>query len=399
MLGHSAVVSRRLPFLFLGIAQSAHSMHEPSAESHSAETAIPAVTKSSSTFPNGLEWDVGEYKLKLGGFVKVDLIHDFNQIGSEDSFDTLTIPAVNDPSIPDDRTRLHARATRLNLDLSGPLHVFVEGDFFSDENGFRLRHAYGELDVPVGRLLAGQTWTTFLDDQAMPETLDYESPLAFPQIRQAQVRYRRDINESCYFAVSLEDPDNDVVTPVGTAGSAEEPVPDVNARLFMKHERGHVQFSVFGSLVRFDSPTASEEQAGLWGMNLSTKLLTTGKDSLLAQVTVGDGVGRYRGGNVAAIDSSGDLDAIGVVALMAAYQHHWSDEFRSNVVFGWAAADPPSGVPATTADRTDYLALNLIWQFHQRAWTGIEYLHGSVDTTGHDHGGAHRVQMSIRFDI
>ena len=68
-------------------------------------------------------------------------------------------------------------------------------------------------------------------------------------------------------------------------------------------------------------------------------------------------------------------------------------------MYGWASADTPSNVPSTTAARTDYLAVNLIWQFHERAWTGVEYLHGSLDSVGHDHGGAHRVQFSIQFDI
>jgi hypothetical protein len=110
-------------------------------------------------------------------------------------------------------------------------------------------------------------------------------------------------------------------------------------------------------------------------------------------------VGRYRGGNVAAIDSSGDLEALSILAITGSYQHHWSDQLRSNVTYAWAGGDPPSTVPSGTAERVDYLAVNLIWQFHERAWTGVEYLHGTIDTVAHDHGADHRLQFAIRFDL
>src|SRR5262245_23722930 len=97
----------------------------------------------------GLQFQVGDYTVKLGGFVKVDLIHDFDEIGSTDSFDPRTIP-TNDESDPGTNTRVHARSSRINLDIRtptsiGPMRAFVEGDFFSDQNGFRLRHAYGTV--------------------------------------------------------------------------------------------------------------------------------------------------------------------------------------------------------------------------------------------------------------
>src|ERR1700741_1572171 len=83
-----------------------------------------------------------------------------------------------------------AGQTRFNVEVTGPttagpFKAFVEGDFFSDQNAFRLRHAYGT----VGEVLGGQTWTTFMDEDAMPETIDFESPIAFPIVRQAQIRW------------------------------------------------------------------------------------------------------------------------------------------------------------------------------------------------------------------
>lgn len=54
-----------------------------------------------------------------------------------------------------------------------------------------------------------------------------------------------------------------VVTPTGTAGESEEPLPDVNARLHWKNERGHVQLGLFGGMARFD-PDVGSPRAPRW---------------------------------------------------------------------------------------------------------------------------------------
>jgi hypothetical protein len=349
--------------------------------------------------PKGLQWEVGDYKVKLGGYVKVDLIHDFDEIGSRDSFDPRTIPTTGD-SEPGDATRIHARQTRLNLDVrgpssAGPFRVFVEGDFFGDGNAFRLRHAYGT----TGPVLGGQTWTTFMDEEALPETIDFETPIAHPLIRQGQIRFTHSCEGGSYAAIALEDPDSDVLPPTGVPGEVEEPLPDLNARLHWKNEIGHVQLGLFGGMARFDPDVGSPADALLWGVNLSTKIRTVGSDNAIVQISYGDGIGRYRGGTTAAFDANGHLDAVPLFAAMGSYQHHWSEEYRSTLVYSWGKGDLPAGAPATTTEEVSYLAANLIWQFSDRAWAGIEYLYGTRGTYDNADGDAHRVQLAVRFDL
>ena len=367
-----------------------------STEARAQEGALtPAVTPT----PKGIQFTNGDYTWKIGGYVKVDVIHDFDEIGSTDSFDPRTIP-TSDANDPGDSTRIHARQSRLNLDVSGPTTVgpfraFVEGDFFSDQNGFRMRHAYGT----VGPVLGGQTWSTFMDEDAMPETIDFESPIAFPLIRQAQVRWTHMCESGSYWAISLEDPDSDIIAPVGVTGESDEPLPDINGRLRWKNSRGHVQLGLFGGMARFDPDVGSADDVALWGLNLSTKVATVGEDSAIAQVTYGEGVGRYRGGTTAAPDADGDLEAIPTVGLLGSYEHHWSDEFRSTVMYSWGEGDLPDGAPASANEELTYGAVNLIWQFCNRAWAGIEYLYGTRDTFDDEEGSANRLQLALRFDI
>lgn len=347
----------------------------------------------------GLRWTTGDFTWKVGGYIKVDAIHDFDEIGSTDTFDPRTIP-TDDSGEPGDSTRIHARQTRFNLDVRGPtdageFRAFFEGDFFGDKNTFRVRHAYASVD----RLMGGQTWTTFMDEAAMPETLDFESPIAFPMIRQAMVRFTQPMDDGSYWAVAIEDPDSDVIPPSGVPGEADEPLPDLTGRVHWEHGSGHVQLGVFGGMARFDPDSGPTEDVGLWGLNLSTKLETWGRDNAIVQVTYGDGVGRYRGGTTAAFDAAGDLEAVPVLGLLGSYQHHWSDEYRSTLAYSWGEGDLPDGVAATTTEALEYLAANLIWQFSDRSWAGIEYLYGSRETFDGADGDAHRIQLSLRFDL
>jgi hypothetical protein len=355
----------------------------------------PAPPKAPPT--RGLTFQVGESTLKIGGYVKVDLIHDFDEIGSTDSFDPRTIDVSG---LDGENTRMQARETRLYLDLRTPtdigeLKTYVEGDFFGSGNSFRLRHAYGSVD----HVLAGQTWSTFMDEAAIPSTLDFESPIAFPIIRQAQIRYTENYDNGNYAAVALEDPNNDVVPPTGVPGETENPVPDLNARLHLKNDGGHVQFGLFGGMARFQPDGGSADDVYLWGLNASAKQTTWGTDFAIVQLTYGDGVGRYRGGATAAPDSSGELEAVRTAAWMASYQHNWSEKYRSTLAYSAVEGDLPSGAAPDTNEELTYLAANLIWQFCDRAWVGIEYLHGTRETFDGSDGDADRLQLSMRFDL
>jgi hypothetical protein len=346
---------------------------------------------------DGLKWDVGDWTVKFGGYIKVDLIHDFDAIGSTDSFDPRTIPTDGTDG---SNTRMHAKQTRLNLDLrgptsSGPLRVFVEGDFFSSGNGFRMRHAYGVMDD----FLVGQTWTNFMDED-MPETLDFESPIGFPQVRQAQVRYTNALADGNSFSVSIEDPASVIAVPTTTPGHQEEVLPDVTAKYYWKFDNGsHVQVSGFGGMSSFNPDSGSNDSVALWGFNLSTKLMTWAKDNAMVQLTYGDGVGRYRGGTTAAPDSDGNLEAIPTAGVLASYQHHWNEKYRSTVMYSWVEGDLPAGTPTTASERLSYFAANFIYQFSDHAWTGIEYLYGTNDTNDGNDGDASRIQMAVKFSF
>ena len=113
--------------------------------------------------------------MKIGGFVKMSVATTFDPLGSDDRFVVATIP-VDEGGLGDEaRTSFSAQQSRINIDLreassAGDLRAFVEFDFAGDSDGARLRHASGQYRS----LLAGQTWSTLVDRQALPEEIDFE---------------------------------------------------------------------------------------------------------------------------------------------------------------------------------------------------------------------------------
>ena len=71
-------------------------------------------------------------RITLGGYVKFDLIEDFNPINSPSFFDVSKIPTDGSKGT---NTHLQANETRLFLDFRTPmgktdLRTYVEGDFY-----------------------------------------------------------------------------------------------------------------------------------------------------------------------------------------------------------------------------------------------------------------------------
>jgi len=362
-----------------------------------AEPAEPAAqAPAPDARPDG--FTVGGFVFRPGGRIKLDIIRDFDPIGSEDSFDPRTIPVDGSEG---GNSNLHARETRLSLDVRGPvegreLRLYVETDFYGSGNVLRLRQAFGSW----GGLLAGQAWSTFVDDANFPNTIDFESPMAFPSIRQAQLRWTQRLTQKVSWSAAVEDNKSQIQPPAGVAGKAEYPMPDLVGRVKFEDTRGHAFVSAFLGKARFRPTGEDPDDETLWGMLLSGRVKTFGRDYAYGQLTLGEGVGRYRSALTAVPDASGNLHAPGLFAIMGGYEHFWSDRLTSNAVISQASADEEDFYAADANEELGYFAINLLyWFLPDRAWAGVEYLHGTREVFGGQDGEANRIQFAVRFNF
>jgi hypothetical protein len=343
---------------------------------------------------------MGSFTFKPGGRIKLDIIRDFQPIGSEDSFDTRTIPVDGSEGT---NSNVHAKETRLNLDIRGmanerELRMFIETDFYGSSSVLRLRHAYGSY----GGLLAGQTWTTFMDDDNLPRTIDFESPTAFAQIRQAQVRWTQPLGQIVTWSAAVEDNKSAIVIPSGIPGKAEYPMPDLVTRFRFDLGGGHVTTSAFVGAARFRPIEGDPDTVTLWGTMASAKFTTFGRDYVYGVFTIGDGIGRYRGGTTAVPDENGALHAVGGTAVMGGYEHFWGERWSTNAVYSHGDASEESFYTDDINRNLTYGAVNLLyWFLGDRGWTGVEYLYGHRKVFGDEDntGSAHRVQYAVRFNL
>lgn len=350
------------------------------------------------SFSDGLIIFGKEAAMKIGGFVKADFIYDFNPIDSTDSFVTTEIP-IGAP--PRTNARFHARQSRLSFDTrwltNGRLvRVYVEGDFFSDGDRFRLRHAFGQS----GSLLVGQTWTTFTDVAAAPATLDFEGSVSAVNRRQAQVRWTEHVfNDNTTFAVSVEDSNFIIEPPQGITGEPRSPSPDFVTRLRYENDCGQYQVAGLYRVVGFQ-PTGQDVVTNFaYGFNFTGVRLVTERTKVYSQIVFGEGIGSYRSLPDAAPTAVDKGDLLPMFGWMVGLTHDWNDELSSNFTYAENTLQTSTFQAATDVKQTTYLAANLIWNPIENVKIGVEYLYGTKEDVGGGTGDAHRLQTSFIFDL
>jgi hypothetical protein len=336
-------------------------------------------------------------RLKLGGYVKFDMIHDFKPIGSPDFFDVSKIPVDGSEG---QTTHFNAKEARINLDARttskvGELRMFVEGDFYGANGTFRLRHAYAEIG---DWFLAGQTWSNFMDENIIPATLDFEKPAAYAFARLPIVRLKKNLSDGAYVSVALEQPTTNAQAPA-QAGKFENPIPDLTLRYRLTKSWGHVQVSGFAAFVKYRFDAGGSDDVGAFGANLSGLFNVASKDKITYQVVYGPGIGRYRGLQTAALDENGELEAITEMGFTFSYQHQWNESFTSIVVLNRGMADNTEGQAPTAIHAENYGAANLLWHFAPNAFVGGEFLTGLREDEDGTKGTAHRLQFSVKYGL
>jgi hypothetical protein len=342
--------------------------------------------------------------MRIGGYVKVDAIFDKDPTGDPDQFLVSELPTTG----ADNQFHLHARQTRINFEVRrptdnlGPLRILIENDFFGSggSTNFRLRHAYAQ----VSNVLGGYTYSTFMDADALPNTLDFAGPGGAVFLFTPQLRYSAKLGGDTNLAVAIERPASEIDYNGGPVTAAEStPMPDIVSRVRWESTGGHLQIGAVLREVGYDNGTLDDTVTAA-GASISGVVKTVGPDSLQFSFTGGQGVGHYYsdtngGTSDAAFDSNGNLEALKSGGGFVAYQHYWNERWNSSVVYGRLQVDNSDGQAADALHKDQYSALNLIWNPKGSLNLGVELMHGTLEHKDGSDVGATRIQLSAQVDL
>ncbi|HEY0334873.1 MAG TPA: DcaP family trimeric outer membrane transporter [Stenotrophomonas sp.] len=286
----------------------------------------------------------------------------------------------------------------LEFDLyGGGSTAFLGNELATNTYGLTVRQAY----VQWNNWLAGQAWTNFQDTAALPDTVDFLGPTEGTVfVRQAQIRWTQGP-----WSVSMENPET-AITPyngnMAQIQSDDGAVPDFTVRYNPKGDWGH--FSVAGLVrqLKYQNGPAniSSEKVG-YGLSLSGKWNVGANDDLRYMITGGEGIGRYVGlalNNDAALDPTGDLDNIGVIAGFVGWRHAFTPKLRGNVFYSRAEYDNPTqytGLGITKASQSGHI--NLIYSPLPKLDLGAEYIWGQREIESGDRGDLNRLQTHVKY--
>lgn len=339
----------------------------------------------------------GKISFRIGGFVKTIAYYDSDEVGSGDNFLPATITGDNN-----DETNFTAAFTRLNLEARCPsawgiVKAFIETDFQnSGGDSPRLRHAYGELG---GKFLSGKYWSSFMDISAIPDSVTEATVSGAIFQRQIQFRWTEDIDEQTRLTFAVEEPDNDDFTLTDPSDEGKNIWPDFVITAKHQFDNMHLQLGGILRRLEFEGTGGRDDEDFGWGFQLSSRIKTIGRDSLIFSGVYGEGLGRYLLGtrNSAAVTTpGGSLKVLENYGAYTSYRHFWSDRWWSNVTYGFAGVDNSSSQPSSALHATQYGAVNLMWTPVTNFGVGLEYLYGWREDNAGDKDTASRIQLGVQ---
>ncbi len=381
----------------------------------------PLAAMADTTFPGSWRLPGTNAAMRIGGYVKMNIINSFDPLVTRDRFIVGTIPPDGtNLDNAEEGASLTAQQSRVNLDLRdhtdyGMLRAFVEGDFAGDGETFRMRHAYGQFSS----LLAGKTWSTLVDVNTKPEEIDFEGINGMINVRQPQLRFFPSIGKNLNLRLGLEDPSPDVSGGTGSSSGIWDLIASLDwtdtelvKGTFLQN--WSMRTGLIGRQIRARGITDDTKSTLGWGLTFSGQIPIkrwNENDKVLWQITAGEGIGRYIndlgtvGGQDAIFAPDGSLDALPVFAGYLSVQHWWSPRWRSNATFSWVDVDPYDyqntaeylarfGSPY---ERTLRASANVLFTPVRRLEIGAEMLWGERRNGDGTKGDASQIQVSARY--
>lgn len=351
----------------------------------------------------------GNYVLGIGGFVAANISSDFNGLSDKD-FVIYDIP-VPTAKFKDNKFNFALDQSRLFVKLVGNtelgrLVAYVETDFRGGSGGLlHLRQAY----VSFKNLLVGQTWSTFMDLDGTPYTLDFEGPNSMISIRQPMIRYTLPFAKNWSLEAALEVPTISYSTRQDMAPlSFPQSVPDIPARLIYSAGFGHIQLAgLLRTLIVPDTLVNGSNHSVGYGFAFSGSINLPAGFKFQYQATYGKGISHYinglknRGLDLLYNPATRSTSLIPIWGGYVNLARTWGRNgmFTSNLLYGQANADIHDSALPHQYKRGYYFAINTVWTFIKYGTVGVEFLHGARTNINGEKGDANRINALLRYNF
>ncbi len=366
----------------------------------------------------GSDIKIGNTQFTVGGYVKVDAMmsrFSAGEVGGASPARDFHVPSAT--PVGNGRSSqvfdAHAQQTRIFLRTTTPtasgkdIGGYIEVDFLSPSRGNErvtnnydpgLRHAY----LTYGNWLVGQTWTTFQDLGALPETVDFVGASDGTTFgRQPQLRYSRG-----NIQVALENPESFIKpdASVVDVDTSDNSMPDFVARYTHKADFGHLSVAALARQIKVADAGIRDTTFGA-GLSLSGRVKVGARDDIRFMLTHGSGIGRYvaLGTITDANVDNGELKANDVSAGYLTYRHFWTEKLRSSFqVSGLLANNKGNLIPgaaAVTTKKTTSGLTNIIYSVTPKLDIGAEYLHTKRSVENDDDGTLDRLQFMAKYSF
>lgn len=351
----------------------------------------------------------GNYVFGIGGFVAANISSDFNGLSDKD-FVISDIP-VPTAKFKDNKFNFALDQSRIFFKLVGNtelgrLIAYIETDFRGGSGGLlHLRQAY----VSFRHFLIGQTWSTFMDLDGTPYTLDFEGPNSMISIRQPMIRYTIPFSKKWSLDAAIEMPSISYSSRRDMSPqSFPQSVPDIPARLIYSSDFGHLQLAgVLRTLIVPDTLVNGSNHSVGYGFAFSGSINLPAGFKFQYQTTYGKGIAHYING----LKNDGldllynpETRSTSLVPIWGGYVNlarTWgvNGMFTSNLLYGMANVNIHDNLLPDQYKKGYYFAINTIWTFIKYGTVGIEYLHGARTNINGESGDANRINALLRYNF